>query len=86
MLISFDVIEFLETLKKSDQRMLRNRFLEISSYPSKHSDFKEESANGRLVDIHIAGKYAIKFWEDTADMDLKVLDVHLADRGQNNKL
>ena len=81
LLVSFDVIEFLETLKKADQRMLRNRFLEIVGFPAQYSDFKEEDSNGRLVDIHIAGKYAIKFWEDTADMDLKVLDVHLADRG-----
>lgn len=81
LLVSFDVIEFLETLKKTDQRMLRNRFLEITGFLSQYSDFKEEDTNGRFVDIHIAEKYAIKFWEDTVDMDLKVLDVHLADRG-----
>ena len=81
LLVSFDVIEFLETLKKADQRTLRDRFLEISDFHANYSDFKEEDANNRPVDIHIAGKYAIKFWEDAADMDLKILDVHLADRG-----
>ena len=72
----------METLKKSEQKKLRNRFIEIQSFPGQYSDFKEEDSNGRLVDIHVFGKYAIKFWEDSADKHLKILDVHFADKAQ----
>ena len=32
------------------------------------------------LQIHVYGKYAVKFWEDGADQHVKILDVHLADR------
>ena len=82
LLVDFEVLYFMETLKKSEQKKLRNRFIEIQSFPGQYSDFKEEDSNGRLVDIHVFGKYAIKFWEDSADKHLKILDVHFADKAQ----
>jgi len=80
LLIDYEVIEFLETLSGKDQRLLRNRFVDIQGFPSRHSDYIESDNAGRRVDIHICGKYAIKFWEDHADQHLKILDVHFADR------
>lgn len=82
LLVDFGVIEFLESLGQADRRALRNCFLEIKNYPSRYSDFKEEDSQGRLVDIHIFGKYAIKYWEDVSDRDLKIIDVHYADRAR----
>jgi hypothetical protein len=61
LLIDYDVIEFLETLSRKDQRLLRDRFVAIQGFPSRHSDYIESDAVGRRVDIHIYGKYAIKF-------------------------
>jgi hypothetical protein len=39
----------------------------------------ERDSAGRRVDVHIFGTYAIKFWDDFADRQVKILDVHLAD-------
>jgi hypothetical protein len=80
LLVDYEVIEFLETLPRKGQRLLRNRFVAIREFPSRHSDYIESDDVGRRVDIHICGKYAIKFWEDSADQHLKILDVHFADR------
>jgi hypothetical protein len=80
LLIDYEVIEFLETLPRKDQQLLRNCFLSIQDYPGRYSDYTDSDSTGRRVDIHICGKFAIKFWQDHADGHLKVLDVHLADR------
>ena len=79
LLIDYEVIEFLETLPRKDRLLLRNCFVAIQDYPRRFSDYTETESTGRRVDIHICGKYAIKYWEDSADRHLKILDVHLAD-------
>ena len=82
LLIDYEVIEFLETLPRKDQHLLRHRFVAIRDAPSRHSDYVESDSTGRRVDMHICGKYAIKFWEDHADQHVKILDVHFADKSR----
>jgi len=79
LLIDYEVIEFIEKLSGKEQQLLRNRLVAIQDYPSRYSDCVEYDSEGRRVDIHICGKYAIKFWEGHADKDVKILDVHFAD-------
>lgn len=83
LLIDYEVIEFLERLPRRDQLSLRNRLVAIQDFASHYSDFKEKDSTGRPVDIHIFGKYAIKFWIDHADQHIKILDLHFADRPHN---
>jgi hypothetical protein len=80
LLIDYEVIELLETLPRKDQRLLRNRFVAIRDDSQKFSDYMESDSEGRRVNIHICGKYAVKFWEDHADRHLKILDVRFSDR------
>lgn len=80
LLIDYEVIEFIETLPRKDQRTLRNRFVAMQDHPGRYSDYTEYDITGRRVDIHICGKYAIKFWADHADQHLKILNAHFADR------
>lgn len=80
LLIDYEVIEFMEALPRRDQRLLRNRMVAIQDYSRRFSDYTEQDSEGRRVDIHICGKYAIKFWQDHADRHVKILDVHFADR------
>jgi mRNA-degrading endonuclease RelE of RelBE toxin-antitoxin system len=82
LLIDYEVIEFIESLPRKDQRLLRNRFVAIQAHPGRYSDYPESDSAGRRVAIHICGKYAIKFWEDHADQHVKILDVHFADRSR----
>lgn len=80
LLVAYEVIEFLEKLPRSDQRLLRNVFVDINEWPSRFSDFTEPDSTGRNLDVHLYGKFAIRFWEDFADKHVKILDVTFADR------
>lgn len=80
LLIDYEVIEFLETLSRKEQQLLRKHFIGILGFPRQFSDYTENDSTGRRVDIHICGKFAIKFWEDHTDKHLKILDAHFADK------
>ena len=80
LLVDFDVILFLEKLNRADRKLLRDSFVAIRDFPRKFSDYTEPDSTGRPVDIHICGKYAVKYWEDHADQHVKILDVHPADK------
>lgn len=79
LLVAYEVFEFMERLPARERKKLRDRFVEINDWPSRHSDFKEPDAAGRQLDVHICGQYAIRYWEDFADRHVKILDVSLAD-------
>ena len=80
LLIDIEVLEFLRTLRRRDQEDLLKRFRAIAAFPSNYSDFIEHDSVGRRIEVHIFGKFAIKFWNDFADRHVKILDIHLADR------
>lgn len=75
LLIDIEVLEFLRTIRRQEQERLLKRFREIAAFPSNFSDFTESDAVGRRVDVHVAGKFAIKYWHDSADRHVKILDV-----------
>ena len=79
LLIDIEVLEFLRTLRRREQEDLLKCFREIAATPAKFSNFVERDAAGRRVDVHVTGKFAVKFWDDFADRHVKILDVHLAD-------
>ena len=79
LLIDIEVLEFLRTLRRREQEDLLKCFREIAASPSQFSDFVERDTAGRRVDVHVSGKFAIKFWDDFADRHVKILDVHPAD-------
>jgi hypothetical protein len=79
LLIDIEVLEFLRTLRRREQEDLLKCFRQIAASPLHFTDFSERDASGRRVDVHVAGKFAIKFWNDFADRHVKILDVHPAD-------
>ena len=78
--IAVEVLDFLRTLPSREQRNLLQRFRDIATFPARFSDFVEYEAASRRVDVHIFGKFAVKFWDDFADRQVKILDLHFADR------
>lgn len=80
--IAVDVLDFLRTLPPHDQRGLLKCFREIAASPARFADFTELDATGRRVEVHVFGKYAVKFWDDFADRHVKILDLHLADQAR----
>lgn len=80
LLLAIEVVDFLRTLRKRDQAELLQRFRAIASAPESFADYPEQDATGRRVEVHVFGKFAIKYWDDFADRQLKILDIHPADR------
>ncbi len=80
LLIDYDIVVMIEGLPKPMRQAIRARLIEIRDYPANRTDFTEEDATGRAVAINICGAFAIKFWIDHADRQIKILDIHLADR------
>lgn len=79
LLIAVEVFELLRTLHPREQTALLKRFREIAAFPSRYADYAERDSAGRRIDVHICGRMAIKYWDDFADRQVKVLDVHPAD-------
>jgi hypothetical protein len=79
-MIALEAIEFVERLSRRDQLSIRHRLVQIRDFPANHVDFSEHDDVGRVVDINICGRFAIKYWTDHAGLQIKVLDVHDADR------
>ena len=82
LLIAIEVLDFLRTLRRREQQDLLRRCREIAAFPSKFSDFVEYDSTGRRLGVHVFGRFAIKFWDDSADRHVKILDLHFADRSR----
>ena len=76
----FRLLDFLRTLKRREQQDLLKHFREIAAIPSNYADCCEYDSTGRRLGVHVFHRFAIKFWDDFADRQLKILDVHFADR------
>ena len=80
LLIDYSVVVYIEGLPRHVRRAIRDRFVEIRDFPANRSDYIERDSVGREVAINMCGAFAIKFWIDHADRQVKILDVHPADR------
>ena len=80
LLISIEVVEFLERLPSNTRKPLRNAIAAIGSDPLGMVDASDYDDSGRQLQIAIIGDFALTYWIDDADRHVKVLDVHGADR------
>ena len=79
LLIDSTVVEFVGRLKKRDRDFLMARFEQIRDSPTVHADYESVDERGRPLDVHIAGRFAITYWDDFADRHVKIMDVDWAD-------
>ena len=79
LLVDYEVSGFLERLDEDERRVVRDRFVDIQRNPRAYADGQKEDDSGRPYDIHIFGRFVIKYWEDHTDMHLKIVDIGWAD-------
>ena len=79
LLIDSTVLEFVGRLRKRDRDFLFQRFEQIREFPAGHADYQEAGETGRMFDTHVAGRFAISYWDDFADRHLKIMAVDWAD-------
>jgi mRNA-degrading endonuclease RelE of RelBE toxin-antitoxin system len=80
LLVSIEVVEFMERLPLKTREALRRGIHEIGRDPLGRSDASEHDSTGRRMQIAVFGDYALMYWVDEADQQIKILDVHAADR------
>jgi hypothetical protein len=80
LLIDLEVIEILDGLPKRVRKRLLDQLHAIRSFPANHSDYHEQDAVGRQVEICICSGWAIHYWIDFADRHVKVLALRSADK------
>jgi mRNA-degrading endonuclease RelE of RelBE toxin-antitoxin system len=80
LLISIEVVEFLERLPSKTRKSLRNAVAAIGGDPLSMADAADFDDTGRQLQIAIIGDFALTYWIDAADRHVKILDIHAADR------
>lgn len=80
LLISIDVLEFVERLPEQVANEIRSAIKAIGRDPLGVSDASDHDEIGRRLEIAIVGDYALMYWVDDADRQVKILDIHAADR------
>lgn len=80
LLISIEVVEFLERLPSKNRKVLRSAIAAIGDDPLAMADAADFDDTGRKLQIAITDDFALVYWIDDADQHVKILDVHAADR------
>ncbi len=80
LLISIDVVEFVERLPSRLRRPIRSAIAAIGDDPLGCSEATDYDGTGRVLHIAIVGDFALMYWIDDADRHVKILDIHAADR------
>ena len=76
--LDLGVVEQLQRMRLADKRKIFGALERIKQRPSDSSHHSSRDEEGRLVHVHFAGRFAIKYWEDFADRHLKILDIRQA--------
>lgn len=80
LLIDAEVFQSLELLPVRVRQKLWKRMQEIGASPDRFTDYQEQTREGREADVHLCGQFAIAYWDDFADSDVKILALRPADR------
>jgi hypothetical protein len=75
LLIDSTVLEFLQSRSHRVQATLLARMMFIRDYPENSTDVKEFDLSGRLIRTSARGAYAISYWIDDADREVKIVKV-----------
>ncbi|MFM7182695.1 MAG: type II toxin-antitoxin system RelE family toxin [Verrucomicrobiales bacterium] len=80
LLISMEVVEFVERLPSRQRKPLRSAIAAIGEDPFACSDATDFDDTGRSIHIRIAEDFALMYWIDDVDRHVKILDIHASDR------
>ncbi len=75
-----EALEFMLSLSKRDRQLIRKHLERIRDFPSNYVEYERRDVTGRRIDGCLAGRFAIEYWEDAADGDLKITHIGWADR------
>ena len=78
--IAYEVVEFFQQRDGRDRKTIREALGSLREFPHNGKDLIERDPSGREHFVNFRGKFAIKYWIDEWEREVKVIDIKLRDR------
>lgn len=78
--VRMEASEALRSIRGIQRASLAAFIESLSTEPDTKGDYSERDETGRDLEIKVVGSFAITFWPDHAEKEVKVVDVRRADR------
>lgn len=73
--IVYELFDFAGQQKPSDRAVIRKAFDSLRDFPHKGRILIEKDPSGREHFVYLTGKFAIKFWIDEWEREVKIIDI-----------
>ncbi len=78
--VRHEVYEILSHFRGSSRRRILNFIEYLATNPFDEGDYVERDRSGRECQVRIIGKFAIYYWPDHAEKEVRIVDLIDADR------
>jgi len=79
LLIDLEVLETLQALPRGRRGKVLAHLRKLQESPERYSDYIDQDTSGRQVDVSVYNGWAIFYWIDHADRQIKILQMMIAD-------
>ena len=76
--IAAEVIANLQTIRGTEKRLIARLLENLAGDPFRMGDFEEHDDTGRPIQILVVGRYAVCFWANHGDKEVKIIDLKRA--------
>jgi len=80
LMVAYPAVEFIRQQNRAEQRALAGLLEALKKYPHNCKDLTELHSSGREHFVFLRSRYAIKFWIDEWEREVKVLHLQFRDR------
>ena len=79
LLLAYKVVEFARQQNRSDRNVIEKAFTSLEESPHDCKNLMERLPSGREQFVLYRGRFAIKFWIDDWEHEVKVMKIQLRD-------
>jgi len=76
--IAADVVAMLRTIRSGEKHLIARLFEQLADNPFRTGDFVERDEVGRPIQVVLIGRFAVYYWANHADREVKILDLRKA--------
>jgi len=79
LLVDYNVFQFIQTLRRFEQLEIHEHFDQSNEFPHHQKSLIEKDATGRDYFVSLRGTFAVKYWIDEWECEVKVIAIRLRD-------
>jgi len=80
--IAYEVVEFFRQQSRWDRKILEGAFIALREFPHTNQKLVERGPSGRDFFVYLKDKFAIKYWIDEREREVKIIDLKLREPRQ----